>query len=159
MSWQGSLVALIALSFTVTACAKDSVKQSDCEQFNFEGGVTVNIRSDAVKSFDAMFVFGGRRRLFSIELELPGEGPRDHLKEVHLSAFFRPLQANVVECQDSVEAETIRCYANLPHTSMQVSAVFQRSSQIDFSAELLDVASQVERSALDCKGYPALSDE
>jgi hypothetical protein len=150
MCWRGSLVALIALPLAVAACAKDSVKQPECKPFQFEGGVTTNIRADAVKSLDAMFVLGGRRRLFSMELELPDKGQRDHLNEVHLSAFFRPLQANAVECQDFDEIGATRCYVSLPNASMQVSAVFDRNSQIDFPAAMREVAVQVERSALNC---------
>lgn len=150
MKWRGFVVMLIILSFAVAACAKDSVKQSNCEQFQFEGGVTANIRSDAVRSLDAMFVFGGKRRLFSIELELPEEGLHDHLRAIHLSAFFRPLQSDEVECQEFAETGIVRCYANLPDTSMQVSAVFERSIQVDFSVKMLDVATHVERSALNC---------
>jgi hypothetical protein len=144
------MVALIALSLAVAACAEGSVKQHECKQFEFEGKVAANIRSDAVKSLDAMIVFGGRRRLFSMELELPDKDSRANLKAVHLSAFFRPLEPGAVECQDFDEIGTTRCYVSLPETSMQVSAVFDSSSQIDFAAAMRDVAAQVDRFALDC---------
>jgi hypothetical protein len=150
MCWRRSLIALTVLTLAVAACAKDSVKQAECKQFQFEGGATTSIRSDAVKSLDAMFVLGGRQRLFSMELELPTKDPRDHVKAIHLSAFFRPLQLGAVECEDFDEIPTTRCYVNLPNASMQVSAVFDRNSQIDLPAAMLEVADQVERSVLNC---------
>lgn len=149
MIWHTPLIALFVIPLAVAVCAKGSVERPECKLYRFEGGVLVNIRSDAVKSSRGMPVSGGFR-LFSIELKLPSDSPRGHLQAVYLSAFFRPLKADEVECQEVTGTGAARCYASIPKFSMQVSTVFDRSMQRDISAATLEVADQVERSVLNC---------
>jgi len=123
---------------------------SECKKFRFEGGISTYIRQDLVKTLNARLEAGAPRDIISMELDISGFEQRSALKEVHLSAFFRPLEADAVECQDVAGAEVTRCYTRLSHASLQLAGVFDGDGETDFPAAMRELAEQVDRTVLSC---------
>jgi hypothetical protein len=145
-------VAIISCSATDA-----SSLSSDCDIFTFEDDVTYHVKSDAVRTLSAYDGwFGAPKQIVrSMEIEIQNLDQLDasvEIKALHLSAFFRPLQDDRVECQVVQRTGYTRCYADLSETPLQLSAVFDLVDEAEFDAAgaMHALAERVKKSALDC---------
>lgn len=148
MCYRNLLFAFLVLP--MGACANDTTVKSECRRFQFEGGAAIRVRSHAVKTLNARLESGAPRDIISMELDPRVLESPSMVNDAHLSAFFRPLASGTVECRDLTKTTLTRCYMHLPHTSLQVSATFERGNEMDLAAAMREVANEVEKTALSC---------
>lgn len=153
---KASFFLLVFALFPLASCAGNRASSDHgCKLFHFESGVSYSVRSDAVNSVDFLMEWGAPKNLSSMEVSLPDVGQLNlsaEVKSLHLSAFFRPLQGDEVECQEVQRTGYTRCYVDLSETPLQFSAVFDLVDEAEFDAPgaMHLLAERVKVSVLDC---------
>lgn len=147
---------LLALTFiSLAACASDGPPEEyACKQFQFEDGITAEVREDAVGVLNSRLEFGAPKDILSMEILIsnPDEmGLTVDPRPVKLSAFFRPLNAGKMTCEAFPEAGK-RCYVDIPNSALQMSANFDSDVSEAKAESVMDVlVVYVTSSVLDCR--------
>lgn len=149
------LVSAFVLSSLVSCSSYGVPDNSACELFQFEDGVKIELRSEAVKSLSARLEVGAPRHIMRMEIKAPAQSSPHFdasIEAVYISAFFRPLQGDEAECEELGEPGQVRCYAKVPKSSLQLSAVFDgRDSGFNASVEMRSLNDYMTTSVLNCR--------
>jgi hypothetical protein len=157
MGMRAAIVIINCAAIASCAATNASPVSAECDLFTFEDKVTYHIQSDAVKTLSAYDGwFGAPKQIVrSMEIEAPNLDQLElaaKVQSLHLSAFFRPLQGDEVECQEVKRTGYTRCYVDLAETPLQLSGVFDVNDEAEFDAAgaMHALAENVKVSVLDC---------